>query len=273
MAGEQENRAVQEELARAEALLASGETITLKVRATNRGGLLVSLGELAGFIPNSSIPAFRKSRDRRRLADHKKQMIGAELVLKVIEIDENRPSVIFSPVEEDEAGAAPVAAPYVEGETVEGSVKEVTDEGVVLKLPNGSGFIPKEELAWRWLEHPGDFVKAGQKLECVVKGHDGDPPTLLLSRKELVPSPWKVFGRFHKAGDLVTARVLQIRKDGLFVQLFAGIHGLLHRRDINTGQAGRLNKILSAGDEIVVRIAGLDAKKEMLRLKMWWTPK
>jgi len=274
MAGKEENDDNRADLSRAEALLVSGKTIDLTVIAFNRGGLLVNFGSLAGFIPNSTILMDLQTKERKKLADRKEELIGTELTLKVIEIDRNRPSVIFAPAaQEGQEHPSSEPAPYAQGTKVRGTVMTVADEGVTLRLPKCSGFIPRSELAWRWLKHPGDFVETGQELECVVMGPAPDRPGVQLSRKQLVPNPWKVFGRFHKAGDLVTGKILQVRQDGLLVQLVAGIHGLLHRRDIDTRQVKRLKEIVSPGDEITVRIAGLDENKESIQLKMWWSAK
>ncbi len=262
------------DISRAQALLTSGETVELEVTGLNRGGLLVRFGELSGFIPNSHLP----SSEEPDLAAGKKAWVGARLALRVIEIDQRRPSVIFTAASLDGAGESPdgIAAEtlaFSPGEVVSGLVRQIFDDGILVELEGATGFIAKPDLAWRWLEHPSDFTEPGEQLEARVIGPGNGRADLRLSRKEVVANPWQIFGRIHKAGDLVLGTILQIRSSGLLVRLVPGVRGLVQREDIDTPQVEQLEQILGVGDKVTVRIAELNPKKEHLRLKMWWAPK
>jgi small subunit ribosomal protein S1 len=268
MEGDRGQSTQQDGLARAEDLLASGEIVELEVIGTNRGGVLVRFDGLPGFVPNSQLPLGRAGKGRGGLFDRKKALVGSSLKLRVIEIDARRPSVIFGLAEESVPQAQDGA--YSPGRIVSGTVEEISDGGVLLQLESASGFIHKSDLAWRWLKHPGDFVEVGETLEAKVVGAGNGEADLRLSCKELVANPWPIFGRIHKAGDLVLGTILQIRRSGMLVRLVPGVRGLVRRKDIDTPQADELEQIVSPGDKVTVRIAELDPKKEHIRLKMWW---
>jgi ribosomal protein S1 len=269
MAVEPRHTPLQDDLSRAEALLTSGETVELEVTGLNRGGLLVRFGDIGGFIPNSQLPAS----SGQDLAASKKTWVGSRLTLRVIEVDPRRPSVIFAADDAPAPEPPPEHLSYTSGEIVSGVVQEIFEDGVLLQLEGACGLIAKSDLAWRWLDHPGDFVNPGDLLEARVLGSGDDRADLRLSRKDLVANPWQIFGHIHKAGDLVLGTILQIRRTGLLVRLVPGVRGLVHRKDIDTPQVMQLDQIVSPGDKVTVRIAEFNPKKEHIRLKMWWAPK
>lgn len=209
------------------------QIVSLKVVGCNKGGLLVQGDHVNGFVPTSHLLEGEKT--------NKKEYLGDELSLKIIEFDQKRSRVVLS---ERAAQSAPgqrlkLLDTLQEGECVKGEVTTITDFGAFVDLGGVEGLIHISELSWGRVEHPSDIVSLGQEVEVIILNVDREKNKVALSLKHLCSNPWETITDRYQQGQVVQAVVKNIVSYGAFVQLEEGVDGLIH-----------VSEFGDAGDEI-----------------------
>lgn len=172
---------------KARKLLESEEVVTVVVTGHNRGGILVRWNRLEGFIPSSHLVSASYSNDQR---DVWNELLGRELVVKVIEVDQDRRRLIFSEREAQKEWRAQqkarLLAELKEGDVVQGTVTGLRDFGAFVNLGGADGLIHVSELAWHRVDHPRDVLKVGDVIDVYVLNLDRNSNRIALSRKRLL---------------------------------------------------------------------------------------
>jgi small subunit ribosomal protein S1 len=261
---------VREDWREAEQMMEEGELYEGTVSGFNRGGLLVPFGRIRGFIPAShtvGMPRGLKGEERReRLAD----MVGDTVGLKIIEVDRHRRRLILSQRQARRAWQKiqrkRVMEELTEGETVVGTVTGITDFGAFVDLGGADGLIHISELSWKQVDDPREIVEVGDEVEVYVLNLDWDRTRIALSLKRLKPNPWTQVAGHYEVGQLVEGKVSRVLDFGAFVELGLGVEGLLHVSEMTGASQLSPTEILSAGQQVLVKIIGIDTHKQRITL-------
>lgn len=202
-----------------------------KVMNANKGGLMMKVGALAGFLPVSHLAPDNYPRvpggDKKRILEKLKQLIGETLEVKVIDVDEEDDKLIVSEkaVWEDEQKA--VLESYDVGDVVTGEVSALTSFGAFVKFGEGlEGLVHISEIVWQRIDHPKDVLSVGDEVEAKII--DIEKSKIYLSMKQLKEDPWANVEEKYAVGDEVTGKIHKMEPFGLMVKLDDEIHGLAH---------------------------------------------
>ncbi len=241
----------------------NGEILQVMVKDRIRGGLLVDLG-VDGFVPASQVaipPGWR--------LEH---FIGRTIKVKIIEIDRERRRVLCSnriALEEDrQRRRRETLEQLSEGAIVEGVVRRITDFGAFVDLGGVDGLLHVSEMAWTRVNHPSEVVKEGDRIQVVVIGIDPDGPRISLSRKPLLPDPWRTAEQDYPVGARVKGVVTRIVPFGVFVRLPSGIEGVIPTNELSTRRNVRPEEVVSVGQEVEAKVYQVNAQQRRILLSI-----
>ncbi|MGH8947698.1 MAG: 30S ribosomal protein S1, partial [Acidimicrobiia bacterium] len=204
-----------------------GGTVDGTVIEVVKGGLIVDIG-LRGFLPASLV-------DMRRVRDLD-PFIGESITAKVIELDRARNNVVLSRRAYLEEAQAEERNAFLdglgEGEVRDGVVSSVVNFGAFVDLGGMDGLVHVSELSWQHVNHPGELVKVGDKVQVKVLEVDRDRERISLSIRQTSDDPWDVFARDHEVGDVIDGMVTKTVPFGAFVSVADGVEGLVHVSEI-----------------------------------------
>ncbi|MGD1993379.1 MAG: S1 RNA-binding domain-containing protein [Anaerolineae bacterium] len=260
----------------AEKLLENEQTIELEVASSNRGGLLVRIGGVRGFVPASQLDP---ARCVPRISDPEcrevlSSMVGDQIELQVIEVDKDRNRLILS----ERAALAKVRAEEAqelfksleEGEIVEGRVSNLTHFGAFVDLGGVDGLLHLSEISWMPVEHPGDFFDVGQELRVMILSVDRERKQVALSTKRLEPDPWVGVEDRYESGQLVKGRVTRLAKWGAFARIVGdeAIEGLIHISELADERVSHPRDIVQSGDVVPLRIVRIEPERHRMALSL-----
>lgn len=256
---------------RARNLLTTEEVDTVRVTGSNRGGILVKWRRLEGFIPSSHLTSINFSNDR---VMNPNEIMGKELIVKVIEVEQDRRRLIFSEREAQKEWRAQqkarLLAELKEGDVVSGTVTGLRDFGAFVNLGGADGLIHVSELAWHRVDHPRDVLKVGDEIDVYVLTLDRETNRIALSRKRLLPDPWEdAAARYHE-GQLVEGTVTNVVDFGAFVALDNGLEGLLHLSEMGDGSLKEPFSYVKKSDRLSLRISHLEPEKRRVGFTQRW---
>lgn len=256
---------------KARELLESEDSVKIKVTGHNRGGILVRWNRLEGFIPSSHLTSAGYSSDRREAWN---ALIGDELQVKVIEVDQDRRRLIFSEREAQREWRAKQKARLLselkEGYITKGTVTGLRDFGAFVNLGGADGLIHVSELAWHRVDHPRDVLSVGDEIDVYILSLDRDTNRIALSRKRLLPDPWDLASQNYHEGQLVDGVVTNVVDFGAFVALEDGLEGLLHLSEMGDGSLKEPYSYVKKGDELSLRISHLEPEKRRVGFTQRW---
>lgn len=252
-------------------LLTSEEVVHVTVTGHNKGGILVRWNRLEGFIPSSHLVSVNMSNERR---DTWNDLIGKELVVKVIEVDQDRRRLIFSEREAQKEWRAQqkarLLAELKEGDIVKGTVTGLRDFGAFVNLGGADGLIHVSELAWHRVDHPRDVLKVGEEIDVYILNLDRSSNRIALSRKRLLNDPWEDAALRYHEGQLVEGTVTNVVDFGAFVALDNGLEGLLHLSEMGDGSLKEPHSYVKKGDRLQLRISHLEPEKRRVGFTQRW---
>lgn len=218
------------------------ETILATIVGVVKGGVLVEISGVRGFIPSSQLRAKETELE-----------VGSKLEVKILTLDAAQNNFILSnkKVYEDTAVEARknVFSQIEPGQVVKGDVVRITDFGAFVDLGGIDGLLPLSQLSWRWIDHPTDILHVGDKIDVEVIAVDHDKQRVSLSLKNLEPDPWVEAEKAIKEGDKVEGTITRIKHFGAFVEVFPGVEALLPHAEVVELQ-GKKDAILQVGDKI-----------------------
>ncbi len=252
-------------------LVTSGVIVPVKVLEANKGGLIVRLEGVAGFLPVSQLSPENYPRvtggEKLKILEKLKSLVGTNLDVKVIDANEESEKLIVSEKVVWEGKQESVISKYKIGSIIEGDVTAVTDFGAFVRFDaNLEGLVHISEIAWQRIDHPRDVLKLGDHVRAEIINIEGSK--IFLSMKKLVEDPWRRVGDRFKVGQNVTGRVLKINPFGLFVELDPDIHGLAHISELSSKPVKDVNEIARVGDEFEFRVVSVDPENHRLGLSL-----
>lgn len=249
----------------------NGDILKVKVTAANRGGLLVALGQINGFLPVSQLSPEKYPRvsggDKLKILEKLKSFIGEELAVKVVNLDEDQKEekIIFSEKDVWNDKQKDIISKYKVGTIVEGRITAVASFGVFITFGNNlEGLIHISELAWQRIDDPSDLFKVGDKIKAEVISLEGSK--IFLSVKKLIKDPWKDVEEKYKIGQKVKGTIIKINPFGLFIKLDDDIHGLAHISQLNLAPGQKINEAYKINDKVEFAIVSIEPKNHRLGL-------
>jgi small subunit ribosomal protein S1 len=252
--------------------LESGEVITTFVEGYNKGGLLVPVGQLRGFVPGSLVSVFREG-DSGAPEDRWSEAIGKEITLKVIEVDRSRQRLILS--ERDAIGETREAIKdqlldnLAVGDRVTGYVSSLADFGAFVNIQGVDGLVHLSELSWDHVDHPSDLVKVGQELEVEVISIDEEKRRIGLSMRRLQDNPWIEKAEEIQEGQLIQGTITNLTDFGAFARIEnTDLEGLIHISELSMERVGHPSEIVSVGETLALRVISLDMERHRIGLSL-----
>lgn len=262
---------------RAQRLLESQETVEGQVAGCNKGGVIVHVGKVRGFVPGSQLATSRladfvstSSSDENRWAS----LIGETLQLKVIEVDQKCNRLILSERaalrDWRKSQRERLLNELTEGDVRRGRVINLADFGAFVDLGGIDGLVHLSELSWKRVTHPREVVEVGQKVEVYVLGVDRERGRVALSLKRLHPDPWMSVEERYQEGQLVEGVITRLTKWGAFASIVGdeAIEGLIHISELDEGPVVHPRDIIQPGQVVTLRVIGVDATHHRLALSL-----
>ncbi len=246
------------------------EIVEVSPYDANRGGLLVELEGIRGFLPVSQLAAGHYPRvsgaDKDEILQKLNQLIGQILRVRILDVSRKDNNLIFS---EKEAVKDDMQARFSElkvGDEVEGVVTGVIDFGAFVNVDGIEGLIHISEISWERVEDPRDYVKTGQTVNAKIIAIDKD--RLSLSLKQMLEDPWLQEVKEFKKGEVVEGKVTRITPFGAFVQLSAAVEALVHVSEMSDEDSVDPEKIFQLNETKKFKVLDIDIEGRKIALSL-----
>ncbi len=253
--------------------LASGEVIQSKVVGYNKGGLLVPIGRLRGFVPASQISAVRRAMlEEKGGAPQWEKMIGEPIQVRVIEVDQERRRLILSErlaiQETRESLKDRLLEELKEGDVRRGRVTSVADFGAFVNIEGADGLVHLSEVSWERIKHPNEVLKVGQEVQVKVISIDRERKRIGLSIRQLQEDPWIKKVAHLKEGQLVEGKITHLTKFGAFARIGEDLEGLIHLSELSEQHINHPKEVVKEGEVLTLRIIKIDAERRRIGLSL-----
>ena len=255
--------------------------VMTKVLDANKGGLMVEVNGITGFVPVSQLSSEHYPRvedgDKNKILELLKKLVGKEMLVRILDADRTAEKLIVSERAASSEKEKEVISQLQAGDTIEGEVSGVVDFGAFIKfLPPAKmasdresdkleGLVHISELAWQLIDDPRTIIKTGDKVKAKIIGIDDT--RISLSMKALAKDPWSEIAEKYKVGDTVQGKIDKINPFGAFVYLDKDIHGLAHVSEFQEVYPGKkMDEILRAGETYDWKILSIEPKDHRMGL-------
>ncbi|MBV7328908.1 S1 RNA-binding domain-containing protein [Chloroflexi bacterium TSY] len=266
---------------RAQELLDNQEMFDGEVTAHNRGGVIIKLGQVRGFVPASQLSTSENPNQSSNNANGDEldesnryaHLIGLSLKLKVIDLDRKRNHLILSERlamrEWRRKQKEELLESLKEGDIYEGTISSIADFGAFVDLGGADGLIHLSELSWNRISHPNEVVSVGSKVKVQIMAIDLERRRIGLSLRRLQPQPWELVDQTYEVGQVVHGRITKIVNFGAFARLEQdGIEGLIHISELSEERVNHPKEVVSEGQEHDLRIIRIDIDKRRMGLSL-----
>ncbi len=253
----------EESWGRLEKAFQANEKVTGVIFNQVKGGYTVDLDGAVSFLPRSQVD-IRPIRDIGPLMHTPQQF-------QILKMDRRRGNIVVSRrtvLEETRAGQRhELVSSLEEGQTIDGVVKNITDYGAFVDLGGIDGLLHVTDIAWRRVNHPNDVLSIGQQVKVRIIKINHETHRISLGMKQLQGDPWEGIETRYPVGTKVKGRVTNITDYGAFVELEAGIEGLVHVSEMSwTKKNVHPGKIVSTSQEVEVQVLEVDPLKRRISL-------
>jgi len=257
----------------AEDFLQSKESFHSSIVGFNKGGLIVPLGGLRGFVPASQISLSRRANLTGDTPEQRwAKMIGQEIDVTVIEVDRERRRLILSEraasTETRESLKERVIDELQEGEIRTGRVTSLADFGAFVNISGADGLVHLSEISWERINHPGEVLKVGQEVRVKIISIDKDKKRIGLSIRQLLEDPWAQQAASYQVGQLVQGNITRLTKFGAFARLENDLEGLIHISEISERRIEHPKEVLKEGDTVTLRVIKIDPDNHRIGLSL-----
>jgi len=239
--------------------------ITGMITRRIKGGYTVDLGGIEAFLPGSHV-------DLRPVPDMD-ALVNQNYEFRILKINRRRSNVIVSRrvllEEERDTKRSALLLTLDEGQIVKGKAKNITEYGVFVDLCGLDGLLHITDMSWKRIRHPREMITMGQEMELKVLSFDKETQKVSLGLKQLVADPWQdITARFPETSRH-TGKVTNLVDYGVFVELEAGVEGLVHISEMSwTRKLRHPSQMVKPTDEVEVIILGVDSDKKRISLGM-----
>ena len=243
--------------------LENNEIIKGYIKCRTKGGMIVDVFGIEAFLPGSQI-------DVKPIRDYD-IFVDKTMEFKVVKINPEYKNVVVSHkalIEEElEQQKKEIISKLEKGQVLEGVVKNITSYGVFVDLGGVDGLVHITDLSWGRIQHPEEVVQLDDKINVVILDFDNEKKRIALGLKQLTPHPWDALSETLKVGDIVKGKVVVMADYGAFVEIAAGVEGLIHVSEMSwTQHLHSAQDFMSVGDEIEAVILTLDRDDRKMSL-------
>ncbi len=234
------------------------ETIAVVVSQVVKGGLIVDINGVQGFIPQGQLCA------RETICS-----VGDKIEVKILTLEKSQNNLILSNKKVYETNMAEtrknVFSQIEVGQIVKGEVVRITDFGAFVNVGGVDCLLPLSQISWKWVEHPTDLLKVGQEINVEIIDIDHNKQRISLSLKNTEPDPWIKAEEELKEGDEKEGVITRIKPFGAFVEVLPGVEALLPQSALGDYQ-NKTGKVLATGEKIVTKIEKFNPKDKRISL-------
>jgi small subunit ribosomal protein S1 len=256
--------------------LRTGQTVfNGRVDGFNKGGLIVKVGNLRGFIPASQFSLSRRHRSEGETPDQKwSRMVGEPICVKIIEVDRSRNRLILSEraaaKESRESQKERLLSELQEGEIRTGHVISLANFGAFVDLGGADGLVHLSEISWKRINHPSEVLKVGQTVRVKVLGMDRERKRISLSMKLLEEDPFSQAMSNLREGQLISGTITKLTKFGAFARIegVEDIEGLIHVTELSENRVEHPKDVVQVGQTLTLRVVKIDVEARRIGLSV-----
>jgi small subunit ribosomal protein S1 len=241
-----------------------GEILDAEVREQNKGGLIVNIMGLRGFLPSSQVA--------RQFSGNLMELVGTKIPVKILEVNRKRNRLIVSQraaQDEDRARQREELFEKLQiGDVVTGKVSGLTSYGAFVNLGGADGLIHISELSWDRINNVSDMLNVGDEVRVKVIKLDPELSRISLSLRQMSDDPWDTIEDRFPAGRAVTGEVTKTKKYGAFLQIADGVEGLLHISELSWDHVERTEDVLKVGEVVEVMVLSADKVRRRISLSL-----
>lgn len=238
--------------------------INVKLTRAVNGGIIAAYKEVTGFIPMSQISD--------KFVENADEFLGQEMDVKVIRVDAKKNRAVFSRkavlVEEKRKLVEEIWGELNVGDIVEGKVMRFTDYGAFVDIGGLDGLLHISEISWGKLKHPKEVLNIGDIINVKILSLNEEKGKISLGLKQTKPEPWSLVGTKYQIGDVIKGKIVQIKEYGAFVEIEAGLDGLVHISEIANKRVENVSDELTIGQEVEVKIVEIDSDRKRISLSI-----
>jgi small subunit ribosomal protein S1 len=263
----------EEDWQNAEALLKSREAYEGTVEGFNKGGLIMRMGRLRGFVPASQVSQARRMRYQGDTPEQRwGEMSEEPMVARVIEVDRERRRLILSERAASQESREALKERLLEelgvGEVRTGRVTSLAEFGAFVNINGADGLVHLSELSWERVDHPSELLSVGDEVQVKVISIDQERRRIGLSLRQLQQDPWEDHINEYKVGQLVEGTITRLVKFGAFARLDEHIEGLVHISELSEDRIEHPKEMVAEGDEHVLRIIKIEPERRRIGLSL-----
>ena len=254
-------------------LLEDGDAVESKITGFNKGGLIVTVEGLRGFVPSSQISALRRTQVSGDTPEKRWQkMVGQPITVRVIEVDKERRRLILSEraasTETRQSIKERVLEELEEGKTYTGRVTSLADFGAFINVNGADGLVHLSEISWDHIKHPREALEVGQEVQVKVINIDREKKRIGLSIRVLQEDPWRARLQKYTVGQLVEGVITRLTKFGAFARLDGDIEGLIHISEISDHRIEHPKEALKEGEVKSLRVIRVEPEQHRVGLSL-----
>ncbi len=268
-------RRAQEQLSweNVEKMLEDDKVYDSKIVGFNKGGLIVMVGGLRGFVPSSQISAMRRGQSAGDTPEQRWQkMVGQPITVRIIEVDRERRRLILSERAASTESRQSIKERVIDGlevgKSYTGRVTSLSDFGAFVNVNGADGLVHLSELSWDRVTHPREVLEVGQEVKVKVINIDREKKRIGLSIRALADDPWKSRVDKFTVGQLVEGVITRLTKFGAFARLEGDIEGLIHISEIADHRIEHPKEVLKEGEVRTLRIVRIEADQHRIGLSL-----
>ena len=241
-----------------------GEIMDAEVREQNKGGLIVNIMGLRGFLPSSQVA--------RQFSGNLMELVGTKIPVKILEVNRKRNRLIVSQRAAQDEDRARQREELFEklhvGDEVTGKVSGLTSYGAFVNLGGADGLIHISELSWDRITSVSDVLNVGDEVRVRVIKLDPELSRISLSLRQMSEDPWDTIEQRFPPGKAVVGEVTKTKKYGAFLQIADGVEGLLHISELSWDHVERTEDVLKVGDNVEVMVLNADKVRRRISLSL-----
>ena len=257
----------------AEELLASKEGYESTISGFNKGGLIVNVGYLRGFVPASQVSLTRRMSYKGDTPEQRwSGMVGEPIVVRVIEVDRQRRRLIISEraaaQESRETLKERLLEGLEEGETRKGRVTSLAEFGAFVNINGADGLVHLSEISWERIDHPSEVLEVGQEVDVKIISIDRERKRIGLSIRQLQEDPWKDYLDQYEVGQLIEGEITRLTKFGAFAKIDENLEGLIRVSELSDRRIEHPKEVLDVSDKVTLRIIKVDTSRRRIGLSL-----
>jgi len=256
-----------------EKMLGNDEVFDGVVDGFNKGGLIVPVHGLRGFVPASQISMSRRMSASGDTPEQRwAKMVGQPITVRVIEVDRSRRRLILSEratnTETRQSLKERVIDELQEGEIRTGRVTSLADFGAFVNINGADGLVHLSELSWERVQHSSEVLEVGQEVTVKIISIDREKKRIGLSLRALTEDPWSKRIEKFQVGQLVEGEITRLTKFGAFARLEGDVEGLIHISEISETRIEHPKEKLKEGEKLTLRIIRIDSDQRRIGLSL-----